>query len=295
MRNPVHITLSEMNGKNGSKKLTYSLIMVHLELEQSNEARLRIAANLAEQFQADVIGIAACDPQPPHYAGGSVAQGFVERDRAKIKTRLAECEGHFREALTGRAKDIEWRSAFAAPAEYVACEARTADLVLTGSNRDGPLLDRLWRLDPSDLIMGAGRPVMIVPPEAAWLRLRSILVAWKDTPETRRAVWDALPLLKKAEEVVIAEIIEGGTDRETVMHRVKDVQAWLNQHGVTATSCVPSASGSVPEQLEMLASDFGAQLVVAGAYGHSRWRELVLGGVTRDLITRSPYCSLLSH
>ena len=242
-----------------------------------------------------MIGIAACDPQPPYFADGAVAQSLVSQDRATVKTRLAECEGHFREALTRRAKNIEWRGALVAPAEYVAREARAADIILTGCNRNGLMLDRLRRLDPSDLVMQAGRPVMIIPPETEWLRLRSILVAWKDTTEARRAVWNALPLLKAADEVVISEITESKTNEETIKRGVNDVQAWLKQHGIFAEISVPSARDSVPEHLETLAAECGAELIVAGAYGHSRLREFVLGGVTRHLITRATHCSLLSH
>ena len=79
------------------------------------------------------------------------------------------------------------------------------------------------------------------------------------------------------------------------MRGVKDVQGWLSRHGVTASCSVIPLTGSVPAQLEALASKQGADLVVAGAYRHNRWRELILGGVTRALITRAKHCSLLAH
>jgi hypothetical protein len=91
----------------------------------------------------------------------------------------------------------------------VAREARAADIVITGVNRDGILLDSLRQLDPSDLVMEAGRPIFVVPPEAEYLKLNSVLVAWKDTREARRAVADALPLLHKAKDVNVVEVVEG--------------------------------------------------------------------------------------
>ena len=138
--------------------MTFSTLMVHLELEQSNDARLRIAGDLAEQFDAKVIGIAASDPKPTHYAGGSFAQSLVAQNRSKIKKQITETEERFRSAMHQRARDIEWRSALARPTDYVTHEVRAADLVITGVNRDGPLLDPLRRLDPSDLVMRVGRP-----------------------------------------------------------------------------------------------------------------------------------------
>jgi hypothetical protein len=144
--------------------MSYSTLMVHLELERSNDARLRIAGDLAEQFDARLIGIAACDPEPTHYAGGAFAQGLVKRERAEITKKMAETEEHFRAALQKRAQNIEWRCAMARPTDYVAREARSADLVITGASREAVLLDPLRRLDPSDLLMQAGRPIFIVPP-----------------------------------------------------------------------------------------------------------------------------------
>ena len=83
--------------------------------------------------------------------------------------------------------EIEWRSALVSPANYVTSEARSADLVITGVNRDGLLLDPLLRLDPNDLVMQAGRPIFVIPPEAENLELKCALVAWIDTREARRA------------------------------------------------------------------------------------------------------------
>jgi hypothetical protein len=214
--------------------MPFSTLMVHLELEHSNDARLQIVGDLAEQFDATVIGIAAADPQPLHYAAGAFAQGLVAQERSEIEKRMSETEERFRSAMQQRVRDIEWRSALARPAYYVTTEARAADLIITGVNRDGLLLDPLRRLDPSDLVMQAGRPVFVVPPEAEYLKLKCALVAWKDTREARRAVADALPLLHKVKEVAVAEVIEDEANRSTAHARVDDVAAWLGRHGITA-------------------------------------------------------------
>ena len=144
--------------------------------------------------------------------------------------------------------------------------------------------------------MQAGRPLLVVPDRVSWLDLRSVLVAWKDTPEARRAVADALPMLRKAKEVSIVEIPERDDDRSVAAASVTDVAAWLGRHGVTATARVSEAgAGTAAAQLEKVAGDVGAGLIVAGAYGHSRFRELILGGVTQYLVTQSARCVLLSH
>jgi nucleotide-binding universal stress UspA family protein len=273
--------------------VSYSTLMVHLELEHSNDARLQIAGDLADQFEAKLIGIAACDPQPPYYAQGAFAHRLVEHERAEIKKRIAEAQERFYAAAKPRAREIEWRSAMERPTDYVAREARAADLLITGVNRGGAILDPLQRLDPGDLVMKAGRPVFVVPPEAEYLRLKNVTVAWKDTREARRAVYDALPLLQRAKQVNVLEVLEGDGIRNAAQHRVDDVVAWLGRHKITASAQVMHAVKDADQVEKILQND--ADLVVAGAYWHSRVREWILGGITRNLLTRSRRCSFLAH
>jgi nucleotide-binding universal stress UspA family protein len=273
--------------------MSYSTLMVHLELEHSNDARLRIAGDLAEQFDARLIGIAACDPQPTYYAENSFARGLVEHERTEIKKKMGETEKRFRSTLHKRARNIEWRSAMTRPTEFVAREARAADLVITGASREALLLDPLRRLDPSDLLMQTGRPILVVPPEVEHLKLKNVLVAWKDTREARRAVADALPLLQRAEQVNVVEVIEKESNRASAEQRVNDVAQWLSRHAIAAIGTVMDA-GREADQLDALWQN-EADLVVAGAYGHSRFREWILGGFTRNLLTQSRRCSFLTH
>ena len=275
--------------------MTYSTVMVHLDLDESNDARLHVAGDLAEQFDAKLIGIACCQPQPSVYAEGVLAQSLVRQLEAEANEKLQKLEQRFRTAYQNRIEDVEWRRAYAMPADYVAREARSADLVITGADRVGGLSDPLWRLDPSELVMKLGRPMMVVPPEVDRLKLSSVVVGWKDTREARRAVVDALPLLQKAKEVTVVEIIASDGDRAAAGRRVADVAAWLGRHKVDACHMVPNHRGDAVEQLIRHAGDIEADMIVAGAYGHTRMREWIFGGVTLDLIAKSDRCSLLSH
>src|SRR5262249_48149892 len=109
------------------------------------------------------------------------------------------------------------------------------------------------------------------------------------------AVVDALPLLQRVKEVTVAEIIENDGDRAAAGHRVADVAAWLGRHQVDTCYVVPNQRGDTVEQLIRHASDLEADIIVAGAYTHTRMREWVFGGVTRTLITKSDRCAVLSH
>lgn len=275
--------------------MTYAAVMVSLTHDRPCEACLAVAGDIAERFEAHAIGVTAAEFSPPlYYTSGSAAQALIDKGYAAIDRNIAQLESQFRSSLQGRARTIEWRSAREMPAKYIAAQARAADIVVVDGNADA-LADPFARANPSDLVMQLGRPLLLVPPEVRWLDLRSVLIAWKDRPEARRAIVDALPLLRKAKDVAVAQIAEGGDSIETASARAKDVVAWLSRHGIFASELAAAASSDVPAQLDAMASDAGAGLVVAGAYGHSRFREWVLGGVTRHLMAHSTRCVLLSR
>ncbi|MBR0738088.1 universal stress protein [Bradyrhizobium liaoningense] len=277
--------------------MTYATVMVSLALDQSNEARLQVAGELAERFEAAIVGVAAAQFAPPlYFTDGAEAQALIDEGEASVKRRLAGLEAQFRAAMKNRGGHAEWRSAVDFPSRFVLAQARCADIVVSGGHSPA-FSDAFALASPKDLVMQAGRPLLVVPDQANWLDLRSVLVGWKDTPEARRAVADALPMLRKARDVTIAAILERDDDRAVVMAGVTDVAAWLARHGITATARVSEGARNetAAAQLEKVAGDVGAGLIVAGAYGHSRFRELIMGGVTQHLVTRSARLVLLSH
>ena len=275
--------------------MTYATVMVGMALDQSNEARLEVAGQLAERFVSTVIGIAAAEFSPPlYFTDGEQAEKVIDRGRAAVKNRLADLEAEFRAAMQNRATEAEWRSAEDFPARYIIPEARAADIIVVGEAHGG-IGDPFSQIDPGDLVMQAGRPLLVVPDTCNWLDLRSVLIAWKDTAEARRALADALPMLRKATDVAVVEIVEEQAGRAAALSRLKDVVAWLSRHGISASELVPHECGDADSGLERIASEVGAGVIVAGAYGHSRFREWILGGVTRRLINPSNRCSLLSR
>jgi nucleotide-binding universal stress UspA family protein len=276
--------------------MAYATVMVGLSVDQPNEARLEIAGQLAERFGAKVIGIAAAEFSPPlYFTSGEQAQKLVDQGRAAIKNRIAEVESEFRAAMQNRITAVEWRCAEDFPSRYIVQQARASDIIVVGEAGRGTIADPFVQVSPSDLVMQAGRPLLVVSDTCNWLDLRSVLIAWKDTTEARRAVADALPLLRKATDVTVVEIVEEQANRPAALSRVKDVAAWLSRHGVNASEQVPEECGEAGALLERIASEVGAGVIVAGAYGHSRLREWILGGVTRRLVNPSNRCSLLSR
>ena len=214
--------------------MTYASLMVHLELGHSNAGLLRITGDLAARFGASVTGIVACQPMQLAFAEGYVPGEVFEQDTNQRKREIGVAEAEFRAALQSRVSTLEWRQTvrFAPLPEYVAQEARSADLLITGV-ASGALLDSSRSVNTGDLIMQAGRPVLVVPQSLQTLPLERVVVGWRDSRETRRAVSDALPLLKIAGQVTVVEIA-APDDMAAARRHVDGVVAWLALHGVAA-------------------------------------------------------------
>lgn len=226
---------------------------------------------------------------------GYISGDIIEQDREEIEKEIREAEAEFRSALQTRFGTLEWRSTvmFASLSDYVAREARAADIVIT-SVASGDWLDASRRVNTGDLVMRVGRPVLIVPASTDKLKLERVVVAWKDTREARRAAFDALPLLKTAAHVAVVEIAPKDEMAGARTH-LDDVVGWLKRRGVVAESLASLSTGDDATRLNAIAQEQGADVIVAGAYGHSRMREWALGGVTRDLLLRADRCCLVSH
>ncbi len=276
--------------------MTYKSIMVHLELGGDNEGVLQIAGDLAERFNADVIGIAACQPIQVLYNEGLGADDVIAQDRAEIAREMKNAEEQFRAALSGRAKTLQWRSsiAYGSLADFIADEARAADLIVTGRDMGPKLLDQTRRVHIGDLVMRAGRPVLLVPQGVTQLKLRTVYIGWKESREARRAVADALPLLKSAQTVTVVQV--GSQEAQlSNQKRLADVAAWLGRHGIAATPQAIAKSGTEAGYLHAELLERKCELLVAGAYGHPRLSEWIFGGVTQDVLLDPDFCVLFSH
>ena len=214
--------------------MMYTTVMVGLSIDQPNEGRLEIAGQLAERFGARVIGITAAEFSPPlYFTSGEQAQKLLDQGRAAIKNRLAELESEFRAAMQNRVTEAEWRCAEDFPSRYIVQQARASDIIVVGEAGRGTIADPFVQVSPSDLVMQTGRPLLVVPDACSWLDLRSVLIAWKDTAEARRAVADALPLLRKATDVTVVEIVEEPADRMAALSRSR-----MSRHGCRDTGSV---------------------------------------------------------
>ena len=272
--------------------MPFTTMMVHVDVERDCEQRVQLALALADRFQAALIGVAGLTLRPAFAAGGVVIYHEpTERERHTVSARLDDMGGRFR-AKGQHLKQVEWRTALELPYELVSREARAADLIIVGARHTGGNIEDL--ADPGVILLRAGLPVLVVPDTVAPLQLRRVVVAWKDTRECRRAVRDALPFLQRAKEVLLVGIGEGEAE-SNAKKTLSDAAGYLLRHRAAVHDVWRQARGPVAAELLRLVQDEGADLIVAGGYGHSRLGEWIFGGVTHELLVSSPVCCMLSH
>lgn len=272
--------------------MSYASIMVGMDPGPHASKRAALAAHLARGFDARLIGVAAWGPDYPHRFGEtSVPPGYgVEEIRLAALDELRQAEEVFRLAATP-AERFEWRSEIVEPVSFLESQSRVADLVVVGRRGEQDLPRLLQAVSPGAALMALGRPVLVVPPGMDRLLASRVLIAWKNTLQSRRAISDAMPLLKRADQVEVLRVTND-TDRT----ELDDVVAYLGLHGINATGAIraPDSAGVAATILSATES-LGADLIVSGAFGYSRLREWFFGGVTRDLLDRSPVCCLMAH
>jgi len=274
--------------------MSFATLMVHVDVEPKSVSRVRLAAQMSDQFASTLIGISAC-VLPPYPAEGAyfVTREFVNQEQQDIQAALQRTEASFRAAAGVDESKLEWRSAIDLPETFIVSQARSADLVIVG-RAPGPM-DICRSLDPGTMVLRAGRPMLVVPPGIDRLKAERILIGWKDSREARRALKDSLALLREAKSVAIVEVCDDNMEALARQH-VEDVAHYLTRHRIAVGSATAGvAKHSTADHLIDLARLEGADLIVTGAYGHSRLGEWIFGGVTRKLLTSSPVCCFMSN
>lgn len=269
--------------------------MVHLHIGDANKAVLSVAKTVAERFNAKVIGAVVGQQTQIIYGRGYAMMDFFDLEEAQLEKEINETETLFRNTFKGYAAAIEWRSKVTREPmiDYIASEARCADLIITGI-APSDFFQGPAAVTASEIVMKSGRPVLIVPNKVDNFKLNNIVVGWKETREARRAIADAIPMLQLAKEVTVVEVASKSNKKET-NQRLKDVESWLKAHDVNASCDMHIAKDDDASDFVSIAKKQKANIVVAGAYGHSRLREWALGGVTDELLHNTNFCSLLSH
>lgn len=284
--------------------MAFKDILVHLDSGARCKTRMAAALTLARRFESHLTGTYVLDiPAPEFFYGASMPfmgagpEQVIERMRNEAVNTAAPVEEAFRSGLAREGVPGDWRLVEGSLPETVALHARYADLAVVAQPNPYEPNDGGQRDVAVTVVMTAGRPVLVVPFAGEFETIgERVLVAWNATRESARAVNDALPLLQQAKLVTVLAVnprhgIHGHGDVPAA-----DIALHLARHGVKAEAAHTVAT-DIPEGEALLsyAADVGVDLIVAGAYGHSRAREVVFGGVTRTLLNEMTVPAFLSH
>jgi nucleotide-binding universal stress UspA family protein len=273
--------------------MSYKSILLNVDIDRPIGPITKIAIDLARRSEARLIGFCAADaPLPVTMApeGAAIAAEVWQQLRDDIQKRFKDLHAEF-DSLVAGSVATEWREALDNPNHALVATARIADLIITGAAQGASSGDSYRTVDPGTLALRAGRPLLITSSGAEHAPTGRIVVAWKDTREARRAVADAVPLMAMADDVIVVTVDSEPGDRTTA--GIKDVATFLASHGITARTEVLKADDESDKLIDFLSSA-DADLIVSGAYGHSRIREWVFGGVTRSLLDDTRLCRFMS-
>jgi nucleotide-binding universal stress UspA family protein len=260
----------------GASAVSYKTILVHLNDKRRAEAVLEPAIRLATRYNSHLIGL--------HVA----AEQRNSDDIAATFSRMTSTAAFVAEWQLHKVPHADL-------AHVVLERGYGADLIIAGQT--DPDWDAVPLLDiPERLALESGRPVLVIPYAGRYPRIgRNVVVAWKAGRESARAVFDAVPLLKGADNVHILGV-EERSDQETSLAPDTSIAASLARHGIKSTIRTSIASDiSVGDEILSRLADLDADLLVMGAYGHSRMRELVFGGATRHIARHMTVPTLFSH
>ncbi len=280
--------------------MDYKTILVHVDRSPRRSERLSLGVHLAEEFNAHLVGLYALSSlRIPAYALSASAEALLEAADEDRSRAVDEAKAAFDSACQrSLGVTAEWRTSEEDALEAVLGSARYSDLVVIGQH--DPYADQdsgTQARFAEEVVVTANRPVLVIPYAGHFAYpFKKILIAWNASRKAQRAVNAALPLLQRAEEVRVAVFDPEKRDDDHGEVPGADVALHLARHSVKALVTEQgSPNGDVGCGILSRAADFGSELVVMGAYSHSRARERILGGATKTMLESMTVPVLMSH
>jgi nucleotide-binding universal stress UspA family protein len=273
-------------------------ILVVIENAAAVPQRLAPAAAIATRCGARLTGFFASGfPVTAAYGDVSGWEQLVDAYLEAQRREAAAAGAAFRQALTRDKLADDWIFRESDETGSAIAEAALYDFVVVGQPNPNAGLTGAIGLRPEEIVLGCGRPVLVVPYAGEFPDVgREIVVAWNGRREATRALHDAMFLLPEAESVTLIEIDPPAAGAEAPAASAAQVAAALTRRGIAAKAETETAGDiGVSDLLLSRAADLDADLIVMGAYGHSRMREFVLGGVSRDIFRHMTVPVLMSH
>ena len=274
--------------------MSIKTILVHLADDDFHRTRLDVASDLARKYKAHLVALYIATPisMPAQITGRGASAGYlsaaVETAREKAKELREEysayCEEH---GITA-----DWAVEEGDHLDLLAYHAHVADLAIVSQVEYETLEDRFRLRLPEKLTMVTGCPVLLLPDEHKIPPFgRHVLVAWKSNREAVRALRGSHDFLRSAEKVTVLSVGE----TPDIMASEHEAVAYLKRHGIEAEPQSVDDDDDVGETLLRQAAELGCDMMVMGAYGHSRWREILMGGITRHVFEHATIPVVMCH
>lgn len=275
--------------------MTYKTILLHLANDVGHGARITAAADLAARFHAHVVALYVANPvsMPAAIEGRGASYAFMAEAILIAHEKAEGIKNEWAQRCDKDKLSWEWKIAEGDHLDVLAKEAPYADLAIVSHSKTETLEDRVVFQIPENLPLVVGCPVLILPTAGFSGSIgRRIMVAWQPCVPAYRAVRLGMPFLATAEDVAICSVVNEDVEAADCERLV----AQLGRHDIKARPVlVPKAPGGVGEAILDEAKKAGADTIVMGAYGHSRVREIVLGGITRHVLTNATVPMLVAH
>jgi nucleotide-binding universal stress UspA family protein len=278
--------------------MSYKTIVVHLDTSQRARPRLEIALRLAKHFGAHLTGVFAVFTPDPRslYVMAGTASYYATHELMRAERRAA-LERLFHAELTRAEVAGEWIAVDDPANLALPHRGRCADLIIASQDDPHDPESYVGNYFPENLVMSAGRPVLLVPHATSVTSPGGhVMVCWDGSREATRAVHDALPFMRTARQTTVVTV-NGARGEAAPRIPGADIATVIARHGirVEVKDVAAAPDALVGDMLLSVSVGLGADLLVMGAYGHARWQELVMGGATRSILRSMTVPVLMSH
>jgi len=279
--------------------MPYKTILVHLDEVSRARERIRIASDLAMAGDAHLIGASMIGVSTLTFSQSHIDEkdpavsAHLEflRERARRYATDFELIAQQKGVPTYEGRVVDGEAGYG-----ICLQARYCDLIVVGQTNPDDRSPIVAPDFPEFVVMNAGRPVLIVPDDRQFATVgKRVLICWNASREATRAITDAIPILRAAD---IVQVVVFNPDSKSESHGEgagDDIALFLARHGINVEVLPPQSDRDVGKGLLALAETLSSDLLVMGGYGHTRFREFLLGGVTRVILDEAKVPVLMSH
>ena len=280
--------------------MSFKTILVHLDHSERSAARAALAARWARAHESHLVGLVPTGLRDGVIPADAVATGmtdFIAESADYLRRRAEAISREFRQSISAAGSlSYEVRLVEGATIDAVVQHGRASDLVVLGQDGASSAMDIPLHGLAGHVLMEVGQPVLIVPSAGQFESVpRNAVVAWNGSREAAVALHAALPALRRASSVTLASFRRPKEEDDDRQPSGADMLRFLSRHGIQATFERNVTGIDIADALLSRVAELGADLLVMGGYGHSRLRELILGGVTRQILAQMTVPVLTAH